>query len=81
MYYHVLTSLKLPSVALYVVECTFQGGFDSFRAHQLFYSLQGNIVRAVPHVSVPCPHPEEPPPGRNKLIRQGQFWKLIATLG
>ena len=31
---HVLRSLKLPSVALHVVECTFQRGFDSFRAHQ-----------------------------------------------
>ena len=32
---HVLRSLKLPSVALHVVECTFQRGFDSFRAHHL----------------------------------------------
>src|SRR5271157_1672294 len=31
---HVLRTLKLPSVALHVVECTFQRGFDSFRSHQ-----------------------------------------------
>src|ERR1019366_3399114 len=30
---HVLRSSKVPSVALYLVECTFQRGFDSFRAH------------------------------------------------
>lgn len=30
---HVPTALKLPSVALYVVESTFKCGFDSYRAH------------------------------------------------
>jgi hypothetical protein len=36
---HVFTALKLPSVASYVVEFTFQRGFDSFRAHHLFKHL------------------------------------------
>ena len=36
---HVFTALKLPSVALYVVEFTFQRGFDSFRAHQFIQQL------------------------------------------
>jgi hypothetical protein len=43
-----ITSLKLPSVALYVIECTFLGIFDSFRAHHLFDHLPGCGFQGVP---------------------------------
>ena len=43
---HVLRSLKLPSVALHVVECTFQRGFDSFRAHHLLSITYDDFQKA-----------------------------------
>jgi hypothetical protein len=41
---HVFTALKLPSVALYLVEFTFQRGFDSFRAPHPTHSLSISCV-------------------------------------
>jgi hypothetical protein len=50
---HVLRSLKLPSVALYLVESTFQRGFDSFRAHHSFQELgSASFHPAIPGVAV-----------------------------
>lgn len=40
---HVLRSLRLPSVALHVVECTLLRGFDSFRAHQIYSSEMNSL--------------------------------------
>jgi hypothetical protein len=42
--YHVLRSLKLPSVALYIVETTFARGFESYSAHDLFNHLQAAVL-------------------------------------
>ena len=36
---------KMPSAAVYVVETTFEYGFDSFRAHHLFQQLPEIVVR------------------------------------
>jgi len=43
-----LRSLKLPSIALHVVEFTFLCGFDSFRAHQGTHRTRGNGLTDVP---------------------------------
>src|ERR1700676_1273523 len=37
--YHVLRSLKLPTAALHLVECTFRRGFKSYSAHHLLKYL------------------------------------------
>src|SRR5579864_3689592 len=38
---HVLRSSKVPSVARYVIETTFDCGFESYSAHHLFMHLRG----------------------------------------
>ena len=58
---HVPTSPKAPSVAFYVVECTFLCGFDSFRAYHLFISQ----LFAEP---VHCAEVELLPIGSNSLL-------------
>src|ERR1035437_2335144 len=49
---HVLRSLKLPSVSLHPVECTFQRGFDSFRAHHPLRSMTYRLN----HLSIRSSH-------------------------
>ena len=37
--YHVLGSLELPTVALHLIECTFQHGFESHSLSATYYSV------------------------------------------
>jgi len=68
---HVLSCLKLPSVALYVVELTFRGGFDSHLPPQISNQLAGNKSQQITWSS---PVPSGPPSPEHAIVF-AEIWR------